>query len=467
MESLKEYFCDLHVHIGRASDGGAVKVTASSSLTFANIVKECLDRKGIEIVGIVDCASPRVLRDIRDLMKRGDLCELPDGGLHHKEKVTVLLGAEIETWEGADSQQPGRTKAERNAGPEEGGRKASQAGETEQKDAETPRLNVARAGHGMAGVSHHLIFFPFLKQMEEFSRVMGGYIANLDLSTQRARITGRELFNIARAIGAAFLPAHAFTPHKSFYGNCAPRLSHRFSGEQVEEMAGLELGLSSDTDLADHIHELKDFTFLSNSDAHSLPKIGREYNLLLLARPTFKEVMLALRREAGRKFLANYGIDPKLGRYHRTYCLSCEKVSQDPPPSLSCSEDPEHEVVVGVLDRIVQIQDYPDSHSPPHRPPYRYQVPLEFVLKGNRLKMDRLLAAFGTEMAVLHRASRDDLRRVVGWEAAGKIIAAREGSLSLEAGGGGHYGKVASADPENLQLTFLGSAGGQCSSPHP
>ena len=51
------YVCDLHVHIGRASNGQAVKITASRDLTFENIAREAAERKGIDVVGVVDCLA--------------------------------------------------------------------------------------------------------------------------------------------------------------------------------------------------------------------------------------------------------------------------------------------------------------------------------------------------------------------------------------------------------------------------
>ena len=61
---MQEMFADLHVHIGRSENGKPIKITAARSLNFANIAKECAERKGIQIVGIIDCASPYVIEDI-------------------------------------------------------------------------------------------------------------------------------------------------------------------------------------------------------------------------------------------------------------------------------------------------------------------------------------------------------------------------------------------------------------------
>jgi len=90
---------DLHVHIGRSNSGDPIKITASRDLTFANIARECKYRKGIDLVGIVDCASPEVIDDISQLINSGEMKTLKDGGLIYQDQVTIILGAEIETKE--------------------------------------------------------------------------------------------------------------------------------------------------------------------------------------------------------------------------------------------------------------------------------------------------------------------------------------------------------------------------------
>ena len=90
------------------------------------------------------------------------------------------------------------------------------------------------------------------------------------------------------------VPAHVFTPFKSYYGNCTKRLERIFK-EKYDRIFAIELGLSSDTYLADTISELKKKNFLTNSDAHSLPKIAREYNKLKVQNINFKEVFKAIK----------------------------------------------------------------------------------------------------------------------------------------------------------------------------
>ena len=113
-------------------------------------------------------------------------------------------------------------------------------------------------------------------------------IKNITLSSQRANISAYQLIDIVEKYNGVLVPAHCFTPHKSFYGNCTDSLKKIFK-EKYDRIPAIELGLSSDTFLADQISELETKSFLTNSDAHSLPKIAREYNKMQMESVNFKE----------------------------------------------------------------------------------------------------------------------------------------------------------------------------------
>ena len=394
---MEEVFADLHVHIGRSENGKPIKITAARSLNFANIAKECADRKGINIVGIIDCASPYVIEDIENFLKTGEAYEIEDGGIIYKDKVCILLGSEVETSE------------------------------------------VGR--NGKCGAAHNVCFFPHLSDIKGFSKEMSRHIHNITLSTQRSDVSGYELIDIVEKYNGILIPAHCFTPFKSYYGNCVDRMKDIFK-EKFNKIFSIELGLSADTYLADMITELEDKTFVTNSDAHSLPKIAREYNKMLVNDISFKEVVKALKGEDGRKVLCNYGLDPKLGKYHRTFCDSCNQVIETKEPVAVCPFCGSDKVTFGVFDRIELIKDKEKSKSPANRPPYVYQVPLTFIPGVGNKTIDRLLYSFWTEMTILHKLSKDDIEAVVGEKVANEIIASREGKMKIHAGGGGVYGKV-------------------------
>ena len=394
---MEEIFADLHVHIGRSKNGKPIKITAARSLNFENIAKECAERKGINVVGIIDCASPYVIEDIEEFLKTGDAYEIEDGGIIYKDKVCILLGSEVETSE------------------------------------------VSR--NGKCGAAHNVCFFPHLSDIKAFSEEMSHHIKNITLSTQRSDISGYELIDIVEKYNGILIPAHCFTPFKSYYGNCVDRMKNIFK-EKFDKIFAIELGLSADTYLADMITELENKTFVTNSDAHSLPKIAREYNKMLVADISFKEIVKALKNEDGRKVICNYGLDPKLGKYHRTFCDDCNKVIETKYPVEVCPYCGSKKVTFGVFDRIELIKDKAESKSPKNRPPYIYQVPLSFIPGLGAKTIDKLLENFGTEMTILHKLSRDDIEAVVGEKVADAVIASREGKLQIHAGGGGKYGKV-------------------------
>lgn len=404
---MKHLFADLHVHIGRAGNGLPIKITAARSLTVENILEECIIRKGIDMVGIVDASSPHVQYDLDRLLEAGFLRQMEEGGLRYKDLVTLILGGEVET--------------------------------TEQVE--------GTGGVLKARSAHCLCYFPFLENIKKFTMELSrpGRVKNTGLSSQKSNLTMQDLWEITDNLGGIMIPAHAFTPHKGVYGSCVRRISEILTPRAWEAIPAVELGLSSDSFYADLISELADKSFVSNSDAHSLPKIGREYNIIRMEQPNFREFVMALRREEGRAVIGNYGFDPKLGKYHRTYCEECLSTVTESPPVFACSrcgaKADGRKVIMGVLDRIYQIRDNSMPVHPEHRPEYRHQIPLINLPGIGKKTMAKLLELY-TEMQILHQLTKEQLAVIVGDKAADVIIRAREGKLKVEAGGGGHYGRV-------------------------
>lgn len=389
--SLNTYYADLHVHIGRTNAGEPVKISGSRNLTFGNIAKEAEERKGISLIGIIDCHSPGVQRDIDDYLRSGDMKELQDGGIAYGG-TTILLGCELEI------REPGM------------------------------------------GPAHLLVFYPGLEEMKSFTQWLDRHMKNVHLSSQRIYVPARELQQEVYSRGGMVIPAHIFTPHRSIYGSCAPRMEQVLNPELI---SAVELGLSADSEMAGLISELDPYTILTNSDAHSLGKIGREYNELWIAKPSYREFEKALGQSDGRRVAANYGLNPRLGKYHRTFCGGCNYIIDEASAAVECCPYcGSTKLVRGVQDRIRSIADRTKPAVPAHRPPYHYQVPLEFIPGLGPAKFEALLRTFGTEMNILHRVSEQELAGIVGAELAERIGAARAGRLALSSGGGGTYGKV-------------------------
>jgi len=392
---MKNFFTDLHIHVGISEQGQWIKIPTSRRLTIRNIITEAANRKGMDIIGIVDALSPLVLADLEHLLEIGMLSLQSGGGYRYLDTITLMLGAEIETIE------------------DDG------------------------------GLAHTLIFLPSIIEMKKFSQHMAKYIRNINLSSQNAHITLGALVDIAGSYEAMIIPAHVFTPHKSLYGSCCKRLEHILSENQINQISAIELGLSADSLLADRIAELAEFSFLTNSDAHSLDKIAREYNILTLIEPTFEECKKSFKRQKDRYISANYGLDPRLGKYHRTVCMACGCSKIDQIPVTTCPECGSNKIVKGVFNTIDEIADFNIPNHPEHRPPYYYQIPLEFVPGLGKKSMEKLLQAFGTEMNILHQATQLELTAVIGERLAEEVIKVRSGLATIIDGGGGVYGKIA------------------------
>lgn len=387
---MNDYFADFHIHIGRTYKGQAVKITASKNLTFSHIIEEASERKGLDMIGIIDMHSPQVIEEVEELIEAGQVRELSDGGLQYKSTV-IMLGSEVEL-----------------------------------------RFEPLQC------TAHFLVYVPTMNIMKEFSAWLATKVKNVHLSTQRMYVTMPELQEKVRSWGGFIIPAHVFTPFKSVYGNCTHSLKDILDTRFIP---AVELGLSSDSDMADCLSELHEKTFVTNSDAHSLNKIGREYQKVRMKGCSFSEWEDALWRRNGRGMLANYGLHPKLGKYHLTRCAACEELVREEAAE-HCPFCGHSALIRGVFNRLRDIADLPQPKHPPHRPPYIHQVPLEFIPKLGPKKMRELLQHFQTEMKILHQVSQQELESVVGEGIAGLIMKNRQGIMQLAEGGGGRYGKV-------------------------
>lgn len=407
--SLQSIFADLHVHIGSSASGLPVKISASRGLTFQSIAHEASVRKGVRLIGVIDCHSPAVQDDIMRLLDAGEMEEAEGGGIRYRDTV-ILMGAEMEI------REPG------------------------------------------GGPFHLLGYLPNLQAMQSWTEWMKPRMKNVQLSSQRIHSTARELQNELLARGGLLAPAHVFTPHRGLLGCSADRLEDRLDPGGI---AAVELGLSADTEMAERLSQLDRYPFLTNSDAHSTGMIARECNELLLREPSFDEFAKALRGEEGRGILANYGLHPRLGKYHTTWCLNCHKAVPDGLPREAAAQETcpacgSLKLVRGVAERIAQLADRgaeaaagvpPQSSSAARtlQPPYWRQVPLSFFPGVGPRMRDRLLSEVGTEMEVLFRATHEQLAAVTGEKIAGLILAAREQRVDFAAGSGGTYGKLIEA----------------------
>ena len=140
---------------------------------------------------------------------------------------------------------------------------------------------------------HHLIIIPDMEIARELSEKLVSKNKNSD-GRPRTAYTGAELLDMVREYDCLIGPAHAFTPWTGMYK------SYDSIYDCYEKKPDfVELGLSADTDMADTVGELKDFPFLTNSDAHSPwpHRLGREFNVLELEDISYSSIKDAIKHK--------------------------------------------------------------------------------------------------------------------------------------------------------------------------
>ncbi len=322
---------------------------------------------------------------------------------------------------------------------------------------------------------HHLILLPSLTAVESMREEFAKHSGDIDVDGRaRIELDAPEIVDTVLTHDCLIGPSHAFTPWTSMYKEFDS--TRACYGDRANDVKFLELGLSADTSMADRIAELAEVTFLSSSDAHSPwpDKLGREFNRLELAEPTYAEIVKAIKRENGRRIVLNVGFDPRLGKYHRSACSRCFKqfeLEQAKALRWRCDKCGGW-IKKGVWDRVNELATYPEPKHPPHRPPYLRIAPLAEIIALALGQQDphipevqsmweKLVTRFGNEIEVLIDVLPEELADVAGAKAAAVIKAFRAGELKVVPGGGGRYGhleippELAATLPLKAQRTLM------------
>lgn len=267
---------------------------------------------------------------------------------------------------------------------------------------------------------------------------------------------------------ALVIPAHAWTPHFSIFG--------AFSGfdsleECFEELTGyiyaIETGLSSDPPMNWRLSELDRVRLISNSDAHSPAKIGREANIFN-TELSYRGIYNAIK--TGKGLEATVEFFPEEGKYHydghrpcRVYLHPKETMKHDGRCPVCGGQ-----LTIGVMHRVEALADRPEGYSDPSFKPFYSIVPLleiiaEALKVGTNTKKAqetyfKSLSAFGPEFEILMNAPLNEIEKVSGEMVAEGIKRVREGKVNIRPGYDGVYGEVSLfKEPEIPEIRGQGS----------
>ena len=308
--------------------------------------------------------------------------------------------------------------------------------------------------NGQTRKVHTLVLLPSLQAGDKLSQRLG----RLGNVTSDGRpilgLDAKHLLEVVLEIDADSLviPAHIWTPWFSVLGS---KSGFDSLIECYEDLVGhihaLETGLSSDPPMNWRLSSLDRFALVSNSDAHSPQKIGREANLFDIEL-SYPALATALKTKAG--FTGTLEFFPDEGKYHLDGHRKCDQ-RLEPADSKKfqgrcpvCGKP----LTLGVLHRVLDLADRPPARKPATAKPFQHLIPLpevisEVVQCGPASKKVeeiyfRLLEKLGPELEILRHAPLTDLAREGGALLAAGIDKMRREDVHIQGGYDGDYGVI-------------------------
>ncbi len=251
---------------------------------------------------------------------------------------------------------------------------------------------------------------------------------------------------------AMLIPAHAWTPHFSVFGAASgfDAMEECFE-DLTPHIHAIETGLSSDPRMNWRISALDGLTLVSNSDAHSAAKIGREANVLD-TDISFPSIIKAIKTRKG--FLGTIEFFPEEGKYHydgHRDCGVCFTPKETIHHNYLCPVC-NKKLTVGVMHRIEKLADRDYGFRPEGSPSFMSIVPLpEIIAEGLKCGVNtkrveslyfRLLEKLGSEFTILLRSPLDDIERASTPLIREAISRMRAGNVNIAPGYDGEFGKI-------------------------
>jgi uncharacterized protein (TIGR00375 family) len=395
---------DLHLHSKWSR-------SCSKQLTLPNIAKSC-ERKGIEFVGTSDAFHPAWRQDIGSQLESigGGAFRLSDGS----SKTAFLLSTEI---------------------------------------------SCIYKRHDKVRRVHHVILFPSIDALDRLTAALKARKCNL--SSDGRPIVGIDSEELLKMVldadqNCLLIPAHAWTPWFSIFGSKSGFDSiEECFGDMSKHIYAIETGLSSDPLMNWRVSKLDNLFLVSNSDAHSLDKLGREANVFEMDAPSYSELRRIIVEHDNKKFLETIEFFPEEGKYHvdghRACGYWCEPEQSKKLKNIcpACGKL----LTIGVLHRVSDLADRPPNpEKPASSVPYRSIVPLAEIIaavvgtsttsKKVQKEIQNIIADDRTEFDVLLDLSEVDLALVTTPEIVSAIMAVRRGDVDITPGYDGEFGVI-------------------------
>ncbi len=407
-----EIISDFHIH-SRFSRATSKEITINNLVKYAKI-------KGLNLLGTGDFTHPLWLKELKENLK-----EDGSGILKTEGGFPFMLQAEI--------------------------------------------ANIYTQG-GRGRRIHNIILAPSFEVVDQI---------NSELSKRgRLDYDGRPIFGfscielVEMMMGISrdieIIPAHAWTPWFSIFGSKSGFDSvEECFGDKSKFIHALETGLSSDPAMNWRLSSLDKYALVSNSDSHSFwPwRIGREANVFEMEIVEYSEFIKIIRENNPKKFLYTIEVDPSYGKYHLDGHRECG-ICTEPKNSIKANNICpvcKKPLTIGVLHRVEELADRPESFRPDNAITYKSLIPLSEII-SSVLGVDqlyskkiwdvynKLIKEFRSEFRILLKAPESDLKKMVNERVADAIIKVRDGKIKIQPGFDGVYGKAVFGDKTEVKL---------------
>ncbi|MGQ9464107.1 MAG: endonuclease Q family protein [bacterium] len=401
---------DLHIH-SRFSRATSQDMTIPRIAEYAKI-------KGIDLVGTGDFTHPRWLNELREHLQFKD-------GVYEYAGVKFILTVEV---------------------------------------------NNIYNKNGRLRRIHNIIFAPDFQTAEKINKYLGKY--------GRLEADGRPILSLPtdemlKALldispEAFIVPSHIWTPWFSLFGsNSGFDSIEECFGELTNEVFAMETGLSSDPAMNWRLSCLDKFSLISNSDAHSPNRLGREANVFSeeLNYHSLKEV---LKNKDRSRFLFTIEFYPEEGKYHFDGHRRCQVRMSPKEAKLNNNICPvcSRNITVGVLHRIEMLADRDEGYIPENSIPYKNLIPLEEIIAeamgvgrdtvGVKNEYQRLCKIFGSEFEILLNTPIEELKNNAQEKIAQGIERMRRGDVIINPGYDGEFGTIKIFEPQETSDVQLG-----------
>ncbi len=333
----------------------------------------------------------------------------------------------------------------------------------------TAEVSTIYSKFGRTRKIHSLIFVPDFYTAIRINNVLSR-IGNLSADGRPILgLDAKELLKIVLDISddVLLVPAHAWTPHFSIFGSESgfDSLSECFE-ELTSHMSSIETGLSSDPLMNWRLSSLDHITLISNSDAHSPSRLGREANIFE-TEISYKAIIDAIKKKTG--FIGTIEFFPQEGKYHYDghracgVCLAPKETIKQHYQCPVCGK----RVTIGVMHRVEKLADREDGYKPDDAPLYYSLIPLTEIIsetlkvgvnsKAVETEYFKLLKNLGNEFRILMDSSPSDIETAGSFLLSGAISKMRTGKVHIEPGFDGQYGKIKILEEERKDIIGQGT----------